>query len=203
VTQMLALLLRKLSSARYYSRRLSPQISRKLRAACLNLRPGVRVASDSFVARSAKILLNPDGTYRGGQVTISSNCRICEGALLSPYGGVIELEEGVFIGPYCVIQSNKGSTLRIGRNTMIAGHTFIVPDRHGIEGRAPIWAQPVTSEGITIENDVWIGAGVQVLDGVYIQEGAVIGAGSVVTRSVPSFAIAVGSPARVIRMRLG
>mgnify|MGYP001323331499 CR=1 FL=1 len=57
------------------------------------------------------------------------------------------------------------------------------------------------SDGIVIENDVWLGTGVRVLDGVTIGEGAVVGAGSVVTKSIPSYAIAVGVPAKVIKYR--
>ncbi len=62
--------------------------------------------------------------------------------------------------------------------------------------------QPLTTKGdVVIENDAWLGFGVVVLSGVHIGEGAIIGAGSVVTRDVPEGAIAVGNPARVVRMR--
>lgn len=54
---------------------------------------------------------------------------------------------------------------------------------------------------IIIEDDVWLGYGVIVLSGVRIGRGAIIGAGSVVTKDVPAGAIAVGMPARVMRMR--
>nr|WP_277924466.1 DapH/DapD/GlmU-related protein [Sphingomonas sp. CROZ-RG-20F-R02-07] len=52
---------------------------------------------------------------------------------------------------------------------------------------------------ITIENDAWIGAGVIVLPGITIGGGAILGAGAVITRDVPSFAIVTGVPGRVIR----
>jgi virginiamycin A acetyltransferase len=54
---------------------------------------------------------------------------------------------------------------------------------------------------VVIGNDVWIGHGAIVLKGVRIADGAIIGAGSVVTRDVPPYAIAVGNPARIIRKR--
>jgi acetyltransferase-like isoleucine patch superfamily enzyme len=58
-----------------------------------------------------------------------------------------------------------------------------------------------TKGDIVIEDDAWLGVGVVVLDGVRIGKGAVIGAGSVVTRDIPDNAIAVGVPASVVKMR--
>ena len=55
--------------------------------------------------------------------------------------------------------------------------------------------------GIIIGNDVWIGARAIILDGVTIGDGAIVGAGSVVTKDVPAFAVVGGSPARLIRYR--
>ena len=52
-----------------------------------------------------------------------------------------------------------------------------------------------------IENDVWIGLNVVIMDGITIGDGAVIGSGAVVTRDIPPYAVAVGIPARVIRYR--
>ncbi|HTW52993.1 MAG TPA: CatB-related O-acetyltransferase [Stellaceae bacterium] len=54
---------------------------------------------------------------------------------------------------------------------------------------------------VTIGNDVWTGHNVNVMAGVSVGDGAIIGAGSVVTKDVPSYAIAAGAPARIVRMR--
>jgi acetyltransferase-like isoleucine patch superfamily enzyme len=59
----------------------------------------------------------------------------------------------------------------------------------------------VTARGIRIDDDVWIGAGARILDGVHIGAHAIIGAGSVVTKSVPANATVAGVPAKVIRQR--
>jgi virginiamycin A acetyltransferase len=77
------------------------------------------------------------------------------------------------------------STYFIGRNVL---------------GR-PIEEEIVSRGPIRIGHDVWIGAGVHVMSDVTIGNGAVIGAGSVVSRAVPAYAIAVGSPAAVVRFR--
>jgi acetyltransferase-like isoleucine patch superfamily enzyme len=54
---------------------------------------------------------------------------------------------------------------------------------------------------VIIENDVWIGANAIILDGVKIENGAIIGAGAIVTKDVPPYAIVVGSPAKIIKFR--
>jgi acetyltransferase-like isoleucine patch superfamily enzyme len=197
----MSIFLRKIKSTHWRISRWTNAKKRVLRALTLNITRGVDVSCHAFIAKSSKLMMSPDGQYRGGLIQIKSGCRVCEGALLTPYGGNIYLEEGVFIGPYCVIQSSSGTTLRIGENTMIAGHTFIVPSNHGFSGHIPIIKQPVTSKGIVIANDVWIGGRVVILDGVEVGEGAVIGAGSVVTKNIPPFSIAVGNPAKVLRKR--
>lgn len=61
---------------------------------------------------------------------------------------------------------------------------------------------PDTGKSITIGNYVWVGASATILPGVELGEGAVIGAGAVVTRSVPAYCVAVGNPARVIKNRV-
>ena len=65
----------------------------------------------------------------------------------------------------------------------------------------PILMQPTTYESINIGSDVWLGARVIVLPGVKIGDGCVIGANSVVTKDIPPYHVAAGSPARVIRKR--
>lgn len=89
-----------------------------------------------------------------------------------------------------------GDAVRIGSHTSILGfdHAF---DRVDV----PVFRQGLTSRGVTIGDDVWIGAHVVILDGVVVGDHAVIGAGAVVTRDVPADAVAVGNPARVVRDR--
>lgn len=126
---------------------------------------------------------------------------------------------GVEVGPY-----SYGSLLEPGmadRNTTIGAYVSIGPNvrrfgaAHPIESLSlhPFWYNPrlgfvdaaddVPRNVCVIGNDVWIGANVTILPGCdQIGDGAVIGAGSVVTRPVPAFTIVAGNPARVIRERL-
>ncbi len=126
--------------------------------------------------------------------------RIHEQALLLSYGGDIELGENCSVNPFCVLYGLGG--LKIGNGVRIATHTVIVPANHGFDDPDTfIFRQAETRKGIVIEDDVWIGSGCRILDGVCIGRGSVIGAGAVVTRSIPAYSIAAGVPARVIGQR--
>ncbi|MCK7515996.1 MAG: acyltransferase [Desulfobacterales bacterium] len=68
--------------------------------------------------------------------------------------------------------------LTIGNNVRIAAHTVIIPANHVFDDvNIPIRKQGLSKKGIVIEDDVWIGSGVKILDGVVIGKGCVIGAG--------------------------
>ena len=85
---------------------------------------------------------------------------------------------------------------------MIAAHTVVVPANHGFGAvDVPINLQALTKRGISIGDDVWIGSGCRVLEGVRIGDGAVIRAGSVVTKDVDAYGVAYGVPAVVARSR--
>lgn len=114
--------------------------------------------------------------------------------------GSITLGDNSCLNAFCVVYGAGG--VRIGDNTRIACHTVIVSSSHVFDDPTrDIHVQGITAQGITIGNDVWIGAGARIVDGVTIGDHAVIGAGAVVTKDIPSNAVAVGVPARVIRLR--
>ncbi|HEY5040832.1 MAG TPA: acyltransferase [Verrucomicrobiae bacterium] len=136
----------------------------------------------------------------GGSITIGRYGRIMDYSLLMSYGGDIEIGDDCSINPFCVLYGHGG--LKIGDGVRIAAHTVIIPANHSFaDVNIPIWRQAETRSGIIIADDVWIGAGCKILDGVQIGRGCVIGAGAVVTSSLPDFSIAVGIPARVVGNR--
>jgi acetyltransferase-like isoleucine patch superfamily enzyme len=69
------------------------------------------------------------------------------------------------------------------------------------DANVPIKDQGISYQGITIEDNVWIGSKATILDGVVIGMGAIIGAGAVVTNFIPPYSIAVGVPAKVVGTR--
>lgn len=100
----------------------------------------------------------------------------------------------------CLFNCDGG--LSIGRNVLIGPHVCIHTTNHNYSDRSTlIRLQGSTPEPVIIEDDVWVGANSVILPGVRFGKGCVVGAGSVVTKSVPSYCIAVGNPARVIKER--
>ena len=65
----------------------------------------------------------------------------------------------------------------------------------------PMISQPTVRKGVSIQDDVWIGGGATILDGVLIGTGSIVAAGSVVTHDVPPRGIVAGIPARLLRIR--
>lgn len=90
--------------------------------------------------------------------------------------------------------------LHVGKNCLIGPHCYFTDGNHGLEAGLPFVKQPMRSQPVIIEDNVWIGAHCVILPGVTVGTGSVIGAGSVVTRSIPPGAVAYGNPARVGRM---
>ena len=181
-------------------RTLLARIQHRFRVSRLNMVSGVQIDRSIYIARSAMIQIDTDGCVVGGRIRISKAAIISDGAIIAPYGGSIEIGAHSYIGPYCVLYGHGGLT--IGRNTMIAAHTIIVAANHGIaQLDVPMGRQPLTMKGIAIGEDVWIGAGCKILDGVHIGNGTVIGAGSVVTKDIDAHLIAFGVPAKVAGRR--
>lgn len=115
--------------------------------------------------------------------------------------GYMETGDEVSFGPGCHIYEPRAG-LEIGHHCMIGGGTLISGVEHGYSRRdIPMRYQITDNKPVRIEDDVWIGMGVKLLPGITIGKGAIIGAGSVVTRSIPSYSIAMGSPCRVVRER--
>jgi len=108
-------------------------------------------------------------------------------------GGQLEIGKGTFLNRNVRITCEQSIT--IGRDCLLASDVVIMDtDEHVREGLG----YPIAP--VTIGNHVWVGFRAMVLKGVTIGDGAVIAAGSIVTRDVPENALVAGQPARVIRI---
>ncbi len=137
------------------------------------------------------------------KVVVRANARIARGVDISvtPYGDCsIEIGEFVYINAYT--QIHGPGDIKIGNGCLIGSHVAIFANNHIFaDPDIKIQDQGLSREGIVIEEDCWLGAGVKVLDGVTIGKGSVIGAGAVVTKDIPPYSVAVGVPAKVISSR--
>ncbi|RWX78762.1 CatB-related O-acetyltransferase [Neorhizobium lilium] len=109
----------------------------------------------------------------------------------------------VSIGSYCAIGRNL-TIMPVNHDTRFAaiqGTVYREMFGEGHPGESGLPSRSRSKGGITIGNDVWIADNVTILSGVEIGDGACIGAGSIVTKSIPAYHVAAGSPCRTIRDR--
>lgn len=116
----------------------------------------------------------------------------------------ISIGHDVFIGSGACFSARKG--IAIGNKVMFGPNVTIRGGNHNTSVLGKYMAdiqekRPEDDQPVTIENDVWVGAGVIILKGVVIGRGAIIAAGAVVTRSVAPYSIVAGVPAQHIRFR--
>jgi acetyltransferase-like isoleucine patch superfamily enzyme len=157
----------------------------------------VRIGDDVVIDDNC--LIDAKGESNRG-ITVGRGVFIGRNTILSCKNGDIELAEGANIGFNCEIFS--ASMVRVGREALIAAYCYIIGGDHDFSDPSkPVLAQTRRSEGVTIGDAVWLGAGAKILDGVAVGDHAVIGAAALVRESIPARAIAVGIPAKVVGER--
>ncbi len=152
----------------------------------------------------AILILKTNNYSFGKGVTIDAFNYVCvvPDATDPTYDGGLFVGDEVYIGQWNNIRA-AGGVIRIGKGTMVSQMVSILAANHQMKRDQPIWVQPTerTRTGVTIGEDVWLGAGSTILPGVEIGNGAVIAAGAVVRENVPAFAIYGGVPAKPIGIR--
>ena len=140
---------------------------------------GISIGENSFLMHNTMVHVFNFRNLPNAAITIGNNCFIGEFNVIRGQGGVT-IGNDVYTGPMVQL--------------VAVNHVFNDPNR-------PIREQGITAKGITIEDDVWLGANVTVVDGVTVGRGSIIGAGAVVTSDIPPYSIAVGTPAKPIKDR--
>jgi galactoside O-acetyltransferase len=133
------------------------------------------IGSGKFSSLTGFFISAPDKVFIGNNVTINRFTLID-----ASEGGKIFIGDNCLIGPYVLIRS--------------ADHSFIDTD-------LPIRSQGHIKGDIIIEDNCWIGGHVTITRNVTIGKGSIVGANSVVTKNIPPFSIAAGSPAKIIKDR--
>lgn len=159
----------------------------------------------------------PQKIFLGDRIFIGRNTYVDANHIESE----IRLEDDVYIGRYCMLRAGVGSIhigpkvsvgsfcflrgsggLEIGENSLLSQGVQIITANHVFKDQSvPIKFQGARYGKVNIGEDVWLGTNVVVLADVSIGDGSVIGAGSIVTKDIPKYSVAVGAPARVISKR--
>jgi len=158
------------------------------------IRIGDRCVIDDLVVLDAK------GESNQG-ITLGNDVILARNTVVSCKGGDIEIGDNSNISLNCMIHSEK--LVKIGPKNLWAAYCYIIGGGKHDFNRTdmPIIQQGSVTDGIVMEEDIWLGADVKVLDGCHIGKGVVIGAGSVVNKDLPDMSIAAGTPAKILKER--
>jgi acetyltransferase-like isoleucine patch superfamily enzyme len=142
----------------------------------------------------------------------------CDCLSLEQSWEVLTMEKGYPLAPMLLVIGDRFNAyhrlhigvmnkIHIGDDVLVASNVYISDSSHGgykgdlhSDPRTAPNDRPLTAEPIHIGNKVWIGEGAMILPGANIGDGAIIGAGAVVTKNIPAYSIAVGNPAKVIKV---
>lgn len=134
-------------------------------------------------------------------ITVGNKTYINQQALIFALNGKVSVGENTYINHHSELIAKK-SKISIGNNVLIGMYSIITTTSHDTSPKAiPIRKQEETYKDVTIEDDVWLGARVIVLQGVRIGKGAVVAAGAVVTKDVEPNTVVGGVPAKLIKKR--
>lgn len=158
------------------------------------------ISDKARISRLADI----EDSVKGSRIEIGNGCVIDSFVKIKPAGGIGDLVigENTYVNSGCVLYTGNG--IRVGSNVLIAANCTFSPVNHEYGSKDRLIAEQGfmgSKGGITIEDDVWIGAGAVILDGAYIRRGAVVGALSLVRSELEEYGIYVGCPVRLLGYR--
>ncbi len=149
-------------------------------------------------------LADIEDSKRGSLIKVGANSTVDSFVKIKPAGGTGDL----IIGEHSVINSGcvlyTGNGIIIGNHVAIAANTTLAPVNHAYEVKDKLITEQgfmPSRGGITIEDDVWIGANCVILDGAILRTGCVIAAGSIIRGEIPAYSVNAGTPLRVIKWR--
>jgi len=161
-----------------------------------------RIAASIYYLFRYRCVVSPKAQVQlSGRISFGRNTVVKPFAVIQTQTGAIRFGRACAVSSFNHISTGTkdvviGDYVRLAPSVTILGGSRNFKNRHEL-----IVRQGSSNLGTTIGNDVLIGASAVVLPGCHIGEGAVVGAGSVVTSPVPPYAIVAGSPARIVGVR--
>ena len=152
----------------------------------------VEIGKNCFISPLAHIFAEP-----GRKIKIGDNSFIAADCTLH---GPLDIGNEVAINHHCILDGGRVG-IKLHDQVRIAAYCHLYAFDHGVDLEMPIYQQPVRSQGIEIEKDVWLGAHVGIKDGIHIGAHAVVGMNSMVTKNIEARSIVAGNPAKFIRHR--
>jgi virginiamycin A acetyltransferase len=149
-------------------------------------------------------LVSIEVSSRGTHTYLGKGCVIDDFVKIKHVGGTgdVVIGENCFINSGCVLYSGNG--IKFGNFVLLGPNCNIVPSNHTFSDLTKVirdQGHMASKGGVVIEDDVWLGAGVTVLDGAHIRKGCVIAANSVVIGETEEYGIYAGIPAKKIKNR--
>jgi acetyltransferase-like isoleucine patch superfamily enzyme len=165
----------------------------------VTLRHPHKIAIGDNVVIDDQCCLDAKGTDNHG-IVLGSGVFVGRNTILSCKNGDIVVDDRANLGFNCEIFS--ASKVHVGADVLMAAYTYLVGGDHLYDRvDIPVLQQGRTARGIDVGAGAWLGTHVVVTDGSTVGRDAIVGAGAVVVGEIPEFAIAVGTPAKVVRDR--
>lgn len=152
----------------------------------------IEIQGECFIAPQARLFAEP-----GRPIVVDAGSFIAADAVLH---GPLHIGRDVSINHHASLDGGRAG-ITLGEGTRLAAYTHLYAFNHGQAADRPMHRQKVTSSGICIGRDVWVGAHTGIVDGVTIGDGAIVGMNSLVSRDVAPGIKVAGNPARPIAER--
>ena len=170
----------------------------------VTLRHPHRIHLGNRVVVSEGVILDARNDGSEDVIRLGDDVMLANNTMISCKQGTVRIGNHVGLGAQTIVQSTNGCPVVIGDDAIVGPRCYIVGggSYHIDRSDVPIREQGIVPDGgCVVENDVWLGAAVNVLGGVTVKTGAVVAAGAVVTRDLEPNSINAGVPARKLKSR--
>ena len=158
----------------------------------LDIHGQVKFGKNVYIGDYVTLIVEP-----GASLSIADNSFIGENCYIKCFGGKVEIGQDVSINSKSYINGCGG--VKIGDNTRIGTQSIIIASNHKFGEPDVLVKDQITKQGVSLGDNIWLGARVTVLDGVNIPDNSVIGACSLVSKPLTEAGVYVGIPAKKIK----